>query len=1153
MPAIMILDQATLAPPGVADQARIDGLSGGQVVTLESTAHISTFTFDLLWVGLHGVIDTTSVASLAPSGPTTFDFTPTVGSFGSWAIQLTTDVGTADEAVSVRIFGIVEAGKERIPAPQEQGDPTGSLINDGPAVIARSWMNAPEVVGPFLLGTWAPWWRALANTIDNPGTGEIHDYVLDSSAVAGPSVFNTWPAAITAMSLVPGRKRLFIADGTSTTVGTFDLSGIELHALNSDNDSAAVTIVDGTVWSEPPPVISRLNMTWQGTTVPLYTVSAVEGARIHAIECRSCLFVETGGEFFFATDNPTSPLVIDVKGGALVGDFLDAVTNGQVAITARDGASLSSARWNGAGTSLVSLFLQDGVVEGANFYTDVPAANRAVQRLDALLQVDAAVGVTTTLLTAQGAMVSADSSAPGTTVALPAASTLGAGMGCVVMDSSGNAGTNAITINVQGGGTINGLASITIITDRGVVWLLPADTAEGSAVNDYRIVSRFPATAAAPVIFDFVVDGVGAAPFTYATFAAAYAAAVVLGGTKRIVMQVSESDVTGTAYDLSTIELHSNDPEGGIFLAFNGATTWAEPPKLIRNLSVQAVGRAAAAEVWDPSATSRAELALEGNAELVATGATTTFIEVPAATTVVLYLRDNALVLGNGGGMPVELLAAGAEVECFMEGDAQLSPTSFHGAAGTVLMQLSGALSVPPQTGFSGSLGLRNNAGNDFVPDFEVTTDGVGTVTAAIGQLVNIAGADGTGTITFEDLAATFKPGDAIVVWDRLGQLSEDDFITVDAAGADVINGQTTYILDKRFGIWKFRAEDPAGGDWTVEYVGDFDQPTGFIIDGTLSVTRQGGNLYTSFNDYFDGPSPNPGRGRGNTAVIIGGDVTDSAATRNMTRTTLLGGGRTSFDPLLTLGAVYAWSGVPVEVRQLRLDITDTVLSSAATTNLDIFKDCELRMVVGATAPGFVVSGAAAVVDYHFHSCDIDGSAGDVLISVGAAGGTARVHLHGDCVVGPDAFGETLAAALFEVIVYDPDKTTVADQNAAPTGYMVHTPDHLRQPLTGTVSGVGIVAQWGEHVMVDTTGGVATVTLADPSAGDVAYLGKQIVVTDLLGNAGANTITFVPPGGWTIIGTIGAGSPGIDRDEESAIFWADFDTLTIITFKSRAN
>ena len=156
MSAQMTIDQAGL-PAGVAGLARTDGLDTGALVTLTATGGGST-TFRLLWVP---PADVTAVASLAAVAPGVWTFSPTAGVYGTYRVELISDLGLPTEdrqtrtlAVRTTTLGLV------IPAANEGADPTASLVNQGAALIAKSESNEP--FSSFLSGSPWGWWRAMA-------------------------------------------------------------------------------------------------------------------------------------------------------------------------------------------------------------------------------------------------------------------------------------------------------------------------------------------------------------------------------------------------------------------------------------------------------------------------------------------------------------------------------------------------------------------------------------------------------------------------------------------------------------------------------------------------------------------------------------------------------------------------------------------------------------------------------------------------------------------------------------------------------------------------------------------------------------------------------------------------------------------------------
>ena len=156
------IDQATLSPTGTPGRARTDGLAGGQLVTLTNTGSGSTTLFRFLDIPPG---DTTAVASLAATGnPKIWTFSPTASVYGSYLIELIEDVGLPTEVKERRVFGIRTPRLNLlIPALNEQGDRTASLINAGAAQIEAADNNADDHPDADLgARTYAAWWRWVA-------------------------------------------------------------------------------------------------------------------------------------------------------------------------------------------------------------------------------------------------------------------------------------------------------------------------------------------------------------------------------------------------------------------------------------------------------------------------------------------------------------------------------------------------------------------------------------------------------------------------------------------------------------------------------------------------------------------------------------------------------------------------------------------------------------------------------------------------------------------------------------------------------------------------------------------------------------------------------------------------------------------------------
>jgi hypothetical protein len=170
MPAILKLDQVGL-PAGTPGEARNDGLLTGAEITATSTGAGSSHSLEILWVP-DG--DTNTAASFAHPTGTTWTWTPTPGCPGTYLLRL-----TVDGDVQERTFRMLTPRLGlAVPALNELADPTGSLVNNGAAVLAASQDNAPETSvppgaalqtapasagKPFSGGNYGGWYRLLRN------------------------------------------------------------------------------------------------------------------------------------------------------------------------------------------------------------------------------------------------------------------------------------------------------------------------------------------------------------------------------------------------------------------------------------------------------------------------------------------------------------------------------------------------------------------------------------------------------------------------------------------------------------------------------------------------------------------------------------------------------------------------------------------------------------------------------------------------------------------------------------------------------------------------------------------------------------------------------------------------------------------------------
>lgn len=163
MSAQVKIDQVGL-PAGVAGKSRTNGLATGAVVTLTNTGSGSTTRFRFVWVPPD---DTAVLGTLIQTGPKVWTFTPGVNKFGSYLVELIEDEGLPTEKRERRVFGVRTALLGAlIPALNERGDPTASLLAAGAAQIEAADNNADDYAEAALNTVrYAAWWRAHADLV----------------------------------------------------------------------------------------------------------------------------------------------------------------------------------------------------------------------------------------------------------------------------------------------------------------------------------------------------------------------------------------------------------------------------------------------------------------------------------------------------------------------------------------------------------------------------------------------------------------------------------------------------------------------------------------------------------------------------------------------------------------------------------------------------------------------------------------------------------------------------------------------------------------------------------------------------------------------------------------------------------------------------
>lgn len=254
MPAQMRIDQATLGAgtPGVS---RTDGLDDGSLVTLTSLGGGTTHRFELLDFP-DG--DTTAEASLAPTGPTVWTFTPTALVWGTYRIRLITDEGLPTESRQTRILGVrLPNSGLLIPAWNEIADPNGSRINETATVVAASENNEPsaEFAGGEPRG-WYPALRALFLAVDGGGSQDIDiaiengTTIADGEAVAGINPGSgPWRATRANASAGGAQRVAFI--GIAIEGGTGDFAGTVRARVRVAGIVDVLMAIDGGFFTAP--------------------------------------------------------------------------------------------------------------------------------------------------------------------------------------------------------------------------------------------------------------------------------------------------------------------------------------------------------------------------------------------------------------------------------------------------------------------------------------------------------------------------------------------------------------------------------------------------------------------------------------------------------------------------------------------------------------------------------------------------------------------------------------------------------------------------------------------------------------------------------------------------------------------------------------
>lgn len=274
--ATFTIDQAGL-PAGSADTSRTDGLDTGATVTLtvNSPAAASTFRFRLLWTPPE---DTTAVASLTPTTPKVWTFSPTAGAYGTYRIELIVDEGLSTEERSVRLLGVRLPTGLLIPPLNTVADPTASLANAGGDVVAASEDNASDYAPAYLnAARYAGWWRALDQAIRAIGGGGGGG-ITEILGAFGISISNPMgpTATVDGTALLP-------RDGSRAMTGNLDFDGFIADKLGGANVFGVVDMNDETITRVSDVNFPSGTMKLQSFGIPysgpaiVYTIPATDG------------------------------------------------------------------------------------------------------------------------------------------------------------------------------------------------------------------------------------------------------------------------------------------------------------------------------------------------------------------------------------------------------------------------------------------------------------------------------------------------------------------------------------------------------------------------------------------------------------------------------------------------------------------------------------------------------------------------------------------------------------------------------------------------------------------------------------------------------------------------------------------------------------
>lgn len=225
MSASILLDQDGLSPPGVAGQARSDGLANGAWVYV-TNASGQPCRCEFWWVPPD---DDEVLATLEQVAPNQWRFKPKAGCRGEYAPRIIEAENTDSESDDIKAFGIRTAvAGLLIPALNSRGDYSVNLASSGgdkTAAARISFQNEPLPDNAEI--NWANWWQAQRELVEavetlyaaSPASADGVNVFTWEPLYAGssPNVYSTFALAYAAALACDGPARIVMQIGASST------------------------------------------------------------------------------------------------------------------------------------------------------------------------------------------------------------------------------------------------------------------------------------------------------------------------------------------------------------------------------------------------------------------------------------------------------------------------------------------------------------------------------------------------------------------------------------------------------------------------------------------------------------------------------------------------------------------------------------------------------------------------------------------------------------------------------------------------------------------------------------------------------------------------------------------------------------------------